>query len=253
MEIFLAGATGQMGKVVAEQAEAAGYSIVGGLSHEEAELSFPVHQDVQQVKEEFDVIIDFSTPQVTEALLDLAKKRNVPIVIASTGHSKEAVELIQQAANEVPILFSGNLSLGVNVMQIVVEQLARMLADFDIEIMEKHHRYKKDAPSGTAKMLFDSVNKGREKELYKLEGRSGFSKGRDDQEVGISSIRGGNIVGEHTVIFAGEDEVIEMKHSAFSKKIFANGALKAAHFLLEKEKGRYDMDDVLKETGGERE
>src|SRR5699024_1594666 len=147
----------------------------------------------------------------------------------------ENVEKIEAAAKQIPILYSGNLSLGVNVMEIVTEKLAQVLADFDIEIIEKHHRYKKDAPSGTAKMLFEAVNKGRNGELVEVDGRAGITEGRQSNEVGVSAIRGGNIVVEHSVIFAGEDEVVEIKHTDTSKKIFAHGAVKAAEFLLTKE------------------
>ncbi|MDE1549117.1 4-hydroxy-tetrahydrodipicolinate reductase [Jeotgalibaca caeni] len=246
MKILLAGATGQMGTVVSQVVEGSEHTIVAGFAHEtNPQAAYPIYQDVAAVMEEVDVIIDFSIPTTLPSLLAFALERKVGIVIASTGHSEENIEKIEAAAAQIPILFSGNLSMGVNVMELLAEKVAQALADFDIEIIEKHHRYKKDAPSGTAKMLFDAVNKGRGGTLREVDGRSGLSEGRVADEVGIASLRGGTIVGEHSVVFAGEDEVIEIKHVASSKKIFANGAVKAAEFLGTKENGLYQMGEVL--------
>lgn len=209
-------------------------------------LPYPVYNHLD-IKEDIDVIIDFSSPATLDELLNYAIDKNLGIVLASTGYSDEDISKIEDASKKIPILYSGNLSLGVNVMQIIAEKLSAMLEDFDIEIVEKHHRYKVDSPSGTAKMLFEAVNKGRDKKLIALQGRDGFYSERPVTEVGVSSLRGGNIVGEHTVYFCGEDEVIELKHIAASKKIFANGSLKAARYLLGRKPGLYNMNDVLAE------
>lgn len=209
-------------------------------------LPYPVYNHLD-IKEDIDVIIDFSSPATLDELLNYAIDKNLGIVLASTGYSDEDVSKIEDASKKIPILYSGNLSLGVNVMQIIAEKLSAMLEDFDIEIVEKHHRYKVDSPSGTAKMLFEAVNKGRDKKLNALQGRDGFYSERPVTEVGVSSLRGGNIVGEHTVYFCGEDEVIELKHIAASKKIFANGSQKAARYLLGRKPGLYNMNDVLAE------
>ena len=246
MNILLAGATGQMGQVVSQVIENSEHQIVAGFAHNtDSNFSYPIYQNIADISESFDVIIDFSIPETLPELLAFAKSKKVGMVIASTGHEEENIAKIHEAAQEIPILFSGNLSLGINVMEMVAEKLAQALAEFDIEIIEKHHRYKRDAPSGTAKMLFEAVNKGRGEKLIEVDGRSGVIEGRDPNEVGVASLRGGSIVGEHSVLFAGEDEVVEIKHTASSKKIFAHGAVKAAAFVLTKENGLYTMSEVL--------
>lgn len=246
VKILLSGASGQMGRVIAEMAgKSENFEIVCGFGRTPATDPFPIYSDLSQVKEAPDVVIDFSDSKALEAVLDYGLRNQVPLVLASTGYSPDQEAKIQEAAKDLPILYSRNMSLGVNVMEAIAEKMAAMLEDFDIEIIEKHHRYKKDSPSGTAKMLFEAVNKGRESKLEELDGRSGFYDGRPSTEVGVSAIRGGNIVGEHTIIFAGEDEVMELTHIASSKKIFASGSLKAAKFMKDAGKGLYTMQDVL--------
>ncbi|WP_425538662.1 4-hydroxy-tetrahydrodipicolinate reductase [Microaceticoccus formicicus] len=249
MKILLSGATGQMGKAITEVIASHNTDqIVAGFAKDVNDaLPYPVYNHLE-ISEEIDVIVDFSSPAALRELLDFAVSKNIGIVLASTGYSDEDVSVIKDASTKIPILYSGNLSLGVNVMQIIAEKLASMLEDFDIEIVEKHHRYKVDSPSGTAKMLFEAVNKGRDNKLNALQGRDGFYSERTVSEVGVSSLRGGNIVGEHTVYYCGEDEVIELKHIAASKKIFANGAIKAARFLINRAPGLYNMNDVLMEV-----
>lgn len=240
MKILLVGATGQMGRAVSDLA---GSEIVAGIGRSASD--FPVYETFKEVTEDVDVIIDFSTPDLLEDMLNFAEKNKVPVVIATTGYSEAHVSLIEDISNNVPIVYAGNYSLGINVMEQLAEQIARTLKNFDIEITETHHKFKKDAPSGTANMLFDAVNHGRDGKLHKLEGRSGMYESRDQNEVGISSLRGGTAVGEHSVFFYGEDEIIELKHTAFSKRIFAKGALEAAEFLVQKEPGLYTVTDVL--------
>ncbi len=247
MNVLLSGATGAMGHTVTELLEdSEEENIVAGYATEATGVyGYPVYEDLDEVSEEVDVIIDFSSPDFLKELLQYGRENKIGLVLATTGFSSEQEQAIAEASKEVPIVYSRNMSLGVNVLEIITNQLASMLPDFDIEIVEKHHRYKKDSPSGTALMLYDAANEGREGKLQALEGRAGNYEERPDSEIGISAVRGGTIVGEHTVIYAGEDEVVEIKHSAQSKKIFANGARQAARFLLDQTDGLYTMDDVL--------
>lgn len=247
MNILLSGATGAMGQTVTDlMKNSQEETIVAGYAKEATgEYDYPVYQTLNGVSEKVDVIIDFSSPDFLEDILQYGKEKGVGLVLATTGFSEEQEALIKEASKETPIVYSRNMSLGVNVLELIAKQLASMLPDFDIEIVEKHHRYKKDSPSGTALMLYDAANEGREKTLQALPGRAGDYEERPQSEVGISAVRGGTIVGEHSVIYAGEDEIIEIKHSAQSKKIFANGARQAARFLFQQTEGLYTMDDVL--------
>jgi 4-hydroxy-tetrahydrodipicolinate reductase len=247
MNILLSGATGAMGHTVTDLLrDSQEETIVAGYATDATEeYDYPVYQDIREVNEEVDVIIDFSSPDFLEDILRYSKENHTGLVLATTGFSEEQEQAIEEASEELPIVYSRNMSLGVNVLEIITKQLASMLSDFDIEIVERHHRYKKDSPSGTALMLYEAANEGREGELQSLTGRTGDYEERPNSEVGLSAVRGGTIVGEHTVIYAGEDEVIEIKHSAQSKKIFANGARQAARFVSSQTDGLYTMDDVL--------
>lgn len=198
---------------------------------------------LEDVKEDFDVIIDFSNPANFEMIYNYCLKTKKPVVLATTGYSEEQNKKVDELAKEVPCLKSANFSLGVILLNRLVKQATSVLKEgFDIEIVEAHHNKKIDAPSGTAKMLLNSVLEETGYEAH--EGRKGYSP-RSKNEVGVHAIRGGTIVGEHEVIFAGEDEVVTLKHSASSKKIFAVGAIKAARWLVDKKAGLYDMNDVL--------
>lgn len=244
MKIILVGATGAMGKVVSEVVLNSEHEIVCGISSKDQMCDYPIYNDFSKIDKKADVIIDFSVPNNLENILTYAKKVNIPVVLATTGYSKEDDELINTVSRDIPILKSGNMSLGVNLMKNLVSEMTKVLNDFDIEIVEAHHNKKVDAPSGTAKMLLESVESERNinKVVY---GREGKDQKREKNDVGIHSIRGGSIVGEHTVIFAGEDELVEIKHTALSKKIFANGAIDAANYLLDKTNGLYTMDNVI--------
>ncbi|MDO5457359.1 MAG: 4-hydroxy-tetrahydrodipicolinate reductase [Atopococcus tabaci] len=249
MNILISGVTGAMGQVLDELISDSKHQVVAGFANQRVEnLHYPVYTSLEDVEEEVDLVIDFSQPTSLQALLDYGKSNNIPLVIATTGYTDEEEGAIREASSEIPILFAKNMSLGINMTEKIVEQLAHALPQFDIEIIEKHHRYKKDSPSGTAKMLVEAAKTGRNDESPVLEGRSGLYDERLKNEIGVMAVRGGTIVGEHTVLFAGEDEVIEIKHSAQSKKVFANGALTAAEFLVNQSPGLYDMNDVL---GGE--
>ncbi len=212
------------------------------------ELAYPValecdYKTLEQTDKKFDCIIDFSNPANLDMIIDFAKKYNKPVVFATTGYSDEQIAKINDLANYVPVLRSANFSLGVILLNRLVKQITPILKDdFDIEITEAHHHNKVDSPSGTAKMFLNSVL---EVTNYKPNyERFGYSP-RKPNEVGVHSIRGGSIVGEHEIMYCGEDEVIVLSHKAQSKKIFAVGAIKAAHFLVNQEIGLYDMEDVL--------
>lgn len=247
MKILLSGYNGAMGKVVTQLCkETQGYEIVAGYSRTKVEgYDYPVYNNIFDIEENADVIIDFSNVGALVHILNYGVEKNIPMVIASSGLGEGEYSQIDKASKSIPIIQSGNMSLGINIIVDVLKTVAVSLNDFDVEIVEKHHKYKVDAPSGTANMLADAVISSRgdlEKIVYCREGND---TRRQDDELGIHSIRGGTIVGEHSVIFAGIDEVIEIKHTAFSRKIFANGALKAADFIVEKPKGLFSMREVI--------
>lgn len=212
------------------------------------EIGIPVYKSFDEVKEEADVIIDFSSAENLVSRLEYAKKHNLGIVLASTGFTQEDLKMIDDYAREVAIFKTANLSLGVNVMQALCKAAAQILGDnFDVEIIERHHNLKKDAPSGTALMLADTVNEAFDGKKRYVNGRNGIVGAREKSEIGIHAVRGGTIVGEHEVMFAGEDEIITITHSAASKRVFAVGAIRAAKFLKGKAAGRYAMKELLAE------
>lgn len=194
--------------------------------------------------EKGDIIIDFSHFSRIPNMLNFAVNNNIPIVICTTGYDDKILSQIKEASSKIPILLSSNTSIGINLMNDLVSKMAAVLNNFDIEILETHHNKKADSPSGTAKTLFNAINQTLENKMNLINGREGNHK-RDKNEIGIHSIRGGSVVGEHRVIFYGDDEAIEIKHSAMSKKIFVYGAIKAAKFLIGKKPSLYGMKDVL--------
>lgn len=205
----------------------------------------PVHASFDEVKEKVDVIIDFSSPSVLKSELDFAVKNNVPVVLAATGYTKEDLALIKETSKKIAVFKTGNFSLGINLMVKLVQKAAKTLGEsFDIEIIEKHHNQKADAPSGTALMLADGINGVLDEKREYLSGREGMV-GKRGNEIGIHSVRGGTIVGEHEVMFAGEDEIITLSHSARSKRVFAVGAIRAAKWVAGKGAGLYDMNAVF--------
>jgi len=205
--------------------------------------NYPVYESPLSIKEKCDVIIDFSQPSNLDGLLEYSINNNIAIVIATTGFSEEQELKIKEASKFTRIFMSSNTSLGVNVLINLSKQATNILGNMtDIEIIEKHHNKKVDAPSGTAKMIANAINKELDNSMEFNYGRYGNDSKRKEKEIGIHAIRGGTIPGEHTVIFAGLDEIIEIKHTALSKKVFAQGAIKAAQYILEKDNGIYDMD-----------
>lgn len=233
LKILLNGCNGKMGQTVYEVSEdIEDYKIVCGCDKiENKELNFPTYSNIKNVQEEVDVIVDFSIPIATLNALEYARNKKIPIVIATTGFSKEDDEKIKEYAKYIPIFKSANMSYDINLMKNIVKEVAKKLYNTDIEITETHHNRKIDSPSGTAKMLADSINEVLENKYHYEYNRHDRHEKREKNEIGIASIRGGNIVGEHTVQFFGEYETFEIKHTTYSRKVFAEGALKAAKFI----------------------
>ena len=245
LRIIINGYSGSMGKVLTKCAnEDSELEIVCGASKDDLDVPFKTYQKMSEVEESADVIIDFSHHSTIDDTLSYAIKTKTPIVIATTGFNDEELTKIKKASNIIPIFHSSNMSLGVNVLVKLVKEAAKSLNGFDIEIIEKHHNKKLDAPSGTAVMIANGVKEVLPDSEY-IYGRHGRSDKRSSNEIGIHAIRGGTIVGEHTTIFAGHDEVVEIKHSAQSKDIFAKGAIAAAKFLVKQEAGYYNMNNML--------
>ncbi len=247
MKIILSGCNGKMGQVIARTvAERDGCEIVAGLDRvADSTGAFPVFATAD-IDIPADIIIDFSHPAMLQTVLTLAEGRHLPVIIATTGLSDEQLAAVRALSEKVPVFFSANMSIGVNLLSALVEKAARVLGnDFDIEIVEKHHNQKVDAPSGTALMLADAAKAGLSFEPHYVYDRHSMRQKREKTEIGISSVRAGTIVGEHEVIFGGRDEVITLSHLAMSKEIFAVGALNAAAFLVGKPAGLYSMKDMI--------
>ena len=245
LKILLSGACGRMGRQVAALAEDEQAKIVCGVDvHVEQWSDFPVYPSFSLVEEEADVIVDFSRPEILHTLLAYAKARHLPVVLASTGYNEEDLAAIAEAAKEIPVFRSANMSLGVYVLKTLAHQAAQLLPGFDIEIIEKHHNQKIDAPSGTALMLYDAVSHS---DTIPVFGRNGRTQKREKREIGVHAIRGGTVPGEHEVGFYGPSEVVTLSHSAQDRSIFARGALKAARFIAKQAPGEYSMDDLARD------
>ena len=247
MKIILVGSSGRMGGMVASVAASEGETIVAGVDTRPVPCPFPVYTDYR-INETADVLIDFSSVAGLSERLAYCVEHSLPAVLAATGYSEADELLVKETAKKIPVFKTGNFSVGINLMELLVKEAAQILGDgFDAEIIERHHNQKKDAPSGTALMLAKSVSEGFGKAETVVCGRKGFVGARSKAEIGIHAVRGGNIVGEHEVMFAGEDEIVTLSHSARSRKVFASGALKAARWLIEQPAGLYDMHDFLKD------
>lgn len=247
IKVLIHGVNGKMGQEVLKQLDLYDNCVlIGGFDKENiGKFSFPVYTNFSDIPEKPDVIIDFSVPSATIAMLDYAKANHIPVVIATTGFSEEENKKILEYSRDLPIFKSANMSFDINLMAKVLSEVAKSLPNADIEIVESHHNRKIDSPSGTALLLADSINKTLDNKLtYEFDRHSKHEK-RSKNEIGFSSIRGGNIVGEHTVMFIGENETFEITHKAYSRAVFADGAIKAACFLVGKENGFYNMDDLL--------
>lgn len=248
ISIAISGAGGHMGKVIASViSERNDCKVISGIDiNSEVQCDFPVVVSPEEMPEKPNVIIDFSHPSALDKLLDYCLSTGTPIVIATTGYNEEQIAKIKKAAEQIPVFFTFNMSLGINLLTKLSKTAAEILGDqFDIEIVEKHHNQKLDAPSGTAIMLANAINETLDERCHYVYDRHSQRKKRDKNEIGIHSIRGGTIVGEHDVIFSGRDEVITLSHHASSKEVFAVGAVNAAVFLKDKEAGMYDMAQLI--------
>ena len=247
MNILLSGANGRLGKAIIAASDAAGCRIIAGIDITPVAGEIPVYQSANDVPElQIDCIIDCSHHSAAVPLLDFAKSRGIPIVICTTGHTEDAVKAIHAAAAEIPVFYSRNMSVGINLVIALAKKAAAILGDdFDIEIIEKHHNKKLDAPSGTALMIADAISDSVNYEPEYVYERQSKRAPRAKNEIGIHSVRGGTIVGEHEVIFAGNDEVVTISHQAASREVFAQGALRAAKYLAGKTPGFYNMETML--------
>lgn len=243
------GCNGRMGQMITglvkedpEIAIAAGVDTYQGISN-----LYPVFDSIEKCDVKVDVVIDFSTATALESVLEYCVEKQIPVILCSTGYSEAQLNKIKDASEKVAVLKSANMSMGINLLLKLLKDAAKVLAPagYDIELIERHHNQKLDAPSGTALALADSVNDALDGEYHYVYDRSQVRQKREKKEIGISAIRGGTIVGEHDVIFAGVDEVIEFKHTAFSRSVFGKGAVEAAKFLAGKPAGMYDMSDVI--------
>lgn len=245
--ILFSGIGGRMGKATRIAAEnSTEYKIVAGLDIAPMVDTIPIFTDPEDVNVEVDAIIEFSHHSATAKLLEFAVKRGIPAVICTTGHTEEETALIHEAAKKIPVFYSRNMSIGINLLIELAKKAASLLgSDYDIEIVEKHHNKKLDAPSGTALMIADEVSKAVDYEPEYVYERQSRRQARGKTEIGISAVRGGTIVGEHDIMFCGPDEIITVSHSAASRDVFATGALRAAAYVVGKEPGFYDMSSMI--------
>lgn len=249
IKVIMHGCNGRMGSTISSLIDVdETVSIVAGIDPIDfGRNPYPVFPSISDCDIKADVIIDFANAKAVDGLLDYSIKTGTPVVLCTTGMSQGQLQYVEEASKQVPILRSANMSLGMNTLIKLVQIAAQVLAeaDFDIEIIEKHHNQKVDAPSGTALALAEAVNEALKNRYYYKYDRSTERQKRDQKEIGIMSIRGGTIVGEHEVIFAGNDEVVELKHIAYSKGVLAKGAIQAAKFLVGKPSGYYNMTDLI--------
>lgn len=247
VRIILSGANGKMGKVI--QSVVSGRDnceIVAGVDINTESNGFPVYSSFEEIKEDADVIIDFSNPALLNSLLSYSEKKSIPVVIATTGYDDSQKKQIEDAAEKTAVFFTYNMSLGINLLANLAKKAVEILGDeFDIEIIEKHHNQKIDAPSGTALMLADAICEEIQKPMKYEYDRHSKREKRTKNEIGMHAVRGGTIVGEHEIIFAGRDEIITLSHSARSKEIFAVGAVNAAMFMADKKSGMYSMKEMI--------
>lgn len=254
IRIIMHGCNGKMGQVISGMiADDPELTMAAGIDpRDDGHNPYPVFSDISLCDVEADCLIDFSTASVVDKMLDFCVEKKIPCVLCTTGLSQEQLAKVEAVSKNVAILKSANMSLGINLLQRLLKKAAEILgpAGFDVEVVEKHHRLKLDAPSGTALALADSVNEALGGDYEYVFDRSERRMKRPEKEIGISAVRGGTIVGEHDVIFAGTDEVITFSHTAYSKAVFGRGAVQAAKFLAGKPAGLYDMSNVISEVLG---
>ena len=247
IKILINGCNGKMGQVVSELAKKdEEIEIVGGFDISKSEEEYPIFTSIEEINIKPDVIVDFSVPKATFNILEYAQKTNTPIVIATTGFTDEENKKIEEISKNVAIFKSANMSFDVTMMKNLLKLIAPKLEGTDIEVTEVHHNRKIDSPSGTAQMFANTINEALGNKYHYEYNRHDRHEKRDKYEIGMNSIRGGNIVGEHVVQFFGEFETFEIKHTSYSRNVFAEGALKAAKFMGGKTNGFYNMDDIEK-------
>ena len=247
-KIVIFGANGKMGRTIYSCIkEREDFTVVGGVDlYTEQYADFPIVDSPAKLPEKPDVIIDYSNPASLDSILEYCLSTGVPVVLATTGYSDEQINKISSASQQIPVFFTFNMSLGINLLVQLAKKAASVLGDqFDIEIVEKHHNQKIDAPSGTAIMLANAINETLDNSKHYVYDRHSQRKKREKSEIGMHSVRGGTIVGEHDVIFAGHDEVITLSHSASSKTVFAEGSINAAGYIKDKKPGLYDMSELV--------
>ncbi|MBQ9658243.1 MAG: 4-hydroxy-tetrahydrodipicolinate reductase [Clostridia bacterium] len=250
IKLAINGYYGRMGQTVAKEAlKDEKIEVIYGIDKIQKENPYNVEvvSSAEEMKQKPDVIIDFSIPKATFEVLEYAKQNKVPMVIATTGFSEEEIEKIKEISKEIPIFRSSNMSFDINLMSKIVAEVAKKLQDSDIEIIETHHNRKIDSPSGTAILLADAINNALDNKMHYEFDRHSKREKRSKDEIGFSSIRGGNIVGEHTVQFYSENETFEIKHTSYSSSVFAEGAIKAAKYVASKDAGLYNMDALVEE------
>lgn len=249
VRVVMHGCNGKMGRMITSLVkEDAGIEIVAGVDkYTEVPNDYPVFETIRECSVEADVVIDFSNASAVDDLLDYCVEKELPVVLCSTGLSEEQLQKVKEVSGKIAVLKSANMSLGINLLLKLLQNAAKVLgpAGYDIELVERHHNQKLDAPSGTAIALADSINEALDQEYTYVYDRSQVRKKRDAKEIGISAVRGGTIVGDHEVIFAGTDEVIEFRHTAYSRSVFGKGAVEAAKYLAGKPAGMYGMGDVI--------
>lgn len=247
MKVLIHGFLGSMGKKVYEILKGDKNFIVNGFDINSCSINYEgilVYNDLSLIKSNYDIIIDFSHYSLIPNLLNFATSNKIPLVLCTTGLNEDINSQIKKSKEAIPIFQSGNMSLGINVLIELAKIGAKTLKDFDIEIIERHHNKKLDAPSGTAYMIADGIKEINNDAEFNF-GRHGLNTKRKSNEIGIHAIRGGSITGDHTILFAGIDETIEIKHQATSKAVFAKGAIEAAKFLINKPNGLYSMTDLI--------
>lgn len=247
VKIILNGCSGKMGRIVTDTVK--NYddvTICAGIDKNALSSDYPVFKDINNCNAKADVILDFSRPDALLGLLSYSEKNSIPVVLCTTGYDDKQIDMINSYSRKIGIFRSANMSIGINVINNILKKISPLLYEnFDVEIVEKHHNQKVDAPSGTALMLGNTIKDSLSENTKFIYGREGIEK-REHNEIGIHAIRGGSIVGEHEIIFAGQGETIEIKHTALSREVFAIGAIKACKFMYGKNQGLYSMDDVVK-------
>ena len=250
IRIIMNGCNGKMGQVITRlAAEDKDCEIVAGVDiNTSIQNTYPIYTSLDEFDGDADVVIDFSHPSCLTGVLEYCKKKKLPVILSTTGFTPEQKEEFKAASSEIPVFFSANMSLGINLLIALAKKATKLLeGNFDIEIIEKHHNQKIDAPSGTALAIADAIDETLSYPAEYIYDRHNVRRKRGQHEIGIHAVRGGTIVGEHEVLFAGTDEVIELKHSAHSKEVFAVGAIKAAKFITSKPAGMYNMNDLIAE------